>query len=83
MRTAKLVKEITVIDPDTTGEVRLTVYKHENGAMFALDSSFLDQCYEDEIYPVIRDPFNDKGKIKLVEDNALTTFISSVDLPQN
>ena len=40
MRTAKLVKEITVIDPDNTGEVRLTVYKHENGAMFALDISF-------------------------------------------
>jgi hypothetical protein len=83
MLKAKLVKEITVTDPDTTGEVKLTVYKHQNGGLFALDSSFLDQCFEDEIYPVIRDPFNDKGKIKLVEENALTNFISSVDLPQD
>lgn len=83
MNKAKLVKEITVTDPDTTGEVQLTVYKHQNGAMFALDSSFLDQCYEDEIYPVIRDPFNNKGKVMLIEDNALTNFISSVDLPQD
>lgn len=83
MRKAKLVKEITVTDPDTTGNVNLTVYKHENGAMFALDSSFLDQCFEDEIYPVIRDPFNGKGKVMLVEDNALTNFIEKADMPQN
>ena len=57
MRKAKLVKEITVIDPDSKGKVQLTIYKHENGGMFARDSSFLDQCYEDEIYPLIPDPF--------------------------
>ena len=52
MRKAKLVREITVIDPDTNGEVNLTVYKHENGGMFAMDSSFLDQCTDEDSYPV-------------------------------
>ena len=80
---AKLVKEITVVDPDTTGEVKLTVYKSEqNGAMFAMDSSFLDQCYEDEIYPIISNPFETEGNLMLVEDSALTNFIENADLPQ-
>lgn len=83
MKKAKLVKEITVQDPDTKGEINLTVYKHENGGMFAMDSSFLDQCCDDDKYPVIQDPFCDSpSKLMLVEDNALTTYISSVDLSQ-
>jgi len=56
MNKAKFVKEITVTDPDSKGEVNLSVYKHENGGLFAIDSSFLDQCFKDEIYPVIPDP---------------------------
>ena len=83
MRTAKFVKEITVIDPDSKGEVELSVYKHENGGMFAMDSSFLDQCTDEDSYPVIRDPFETKGSLMLVEDNQISNFISSVDLPQN
>jgi hypothetical protein len=82
MRTAKFVKEITVIDPDSKGEVELSVYKHENGGMFAMDSSFLDQCTDEDSYPVIRDPFETTGKVMLVEDNQISNFISSVDLPQ-
>ena len=89
MNTAKLVKEITVIDPDSKGEVKLTVYKHENGGMFAIDSSFLDQCCDEDSYPIVPDPFsnNDLSKevelVMLVEDNAISNFISSIDLPQD
>lgn len=93
MRTAKFVKEITVIDPDSKGEVELSVYKHENGGMFAMDSSFLDQCTDEDSYPVIPDPFafgevnNDNPDepivVMLVEDNQISNFISSVDLPQD
>lgn len=83
MRVAKFVKEITVIDPDSKGEVELSVYKHENGGMFAMDSSFLDQCFDDDNYPVIRDPFETTGEVMLVEDNQISNFISSVDLPQD
>ena len=61
MKTAKFVKEITVIDPDTQGEVELTVYKHQNGGMFAIDSSFLDQVVNTDEFdrPIIPDPFSD------------------------
>jgi hypothetical protein len=65
---AKFVKEIGVIDPDTKGEVHLAVYKHENGGMFAIDSSFVEQkdphgCpdEEDEITTAVYDPFADFG----------------------
>jgi len=61
MKTAKFVKEITVIDPDSKGEVQLSVYKHENGGMFAIDSSYLDQVVRTDDFdrPIISDPFND------------------------
>jgi hypothetical protein len=63
MSTAKFVKEITVVDPDTGSDVHLEVYKHEGGGMFAIDSSFLEQSTEDDKpYQVIQDPFADMGK---------------------
>jgi hypothetical protein len=66
-QTAKFVKEITVIDPDTKGEVHMAVYKHEKGGMFAIDSSFVEQVLEDrgefgETADLsIYDPFADMG----------------------
>jgi len=60
---AKFVNEITVIDPDTKGEVQLSVYKHQNGGMFAMDSSYLEQVAEeqDDVVDsyIIPDPFGD------------------------
>jgi hypothetical protein len=83
MTKAKLVKEITVVDPDTKGEVQLSVYKHENGGMFAMDSSYLDQCTDEDSYPIIQDPFSDSpNNLELVEDNAITNFIEKADMPQ-
>ena len=57
MNIAQFVKEITVIDPDTKGEVEISVFKHENGGMFAIDSSYLVQEFEDDCDPIIPDPF--------------------------
>jgi hypothetical protein len=57
MQIAKFVKEITVTDPDTKGKVKLEVYKANNGGMFAIDSSFLEQFDEDSI--CIFNPFAD------------------------
>jgi hypothetical protein len=70
MNTAKFVEEITVVDPDTKGNVQLSVYKHPNGGIFAIDSSYLE-TFEDEIYPVIPDPFGEEKEnndlVKLIE----------------
>jgi hypothetical protein len=66
MNTAKLVKEITVQDPDTGGDVQLSVYKHDGGGMFAIDSSYLDQMLEDE-QDRIPDIFHQNRLVKLLE----------------
>ena len=50
-------------DPDTGNNVQLEVYKHENGGMFAIDSSYLEQNFEDDTEPVIVDPFEDNGNM--------------------
>jgi hypothetical protein len=66
--TAKFVKEIKVKDPDTKGVIHLSVYKHQNGGMFAIDSSFIDQVVEDD---PIYDPFATIGfpeKLHLIEE---------------
>ena len=58
---AQYSEEITVIDPDTKGEVGLTVFKHQNGGMFAIDSSYLEQEFEDDVDPLIPDPLEKEG----------------------
>lgn len=61
---AKFVEEIKVMDPDTGNLIEMEVYKHENGGMFAIDSSFLEQVAEEEESlgetpeTVIMDPFS-------------------------
>jgi hypothetical protein len=71
MKKAFFVKEITVIDPDSKGEVELSVYKHENGGMFAVDSSFLDQVARTDDFdrPIVPDPLAD------VEDEAIEEVV--------
>jgi hypothetical protein len=65
---AKFVTELTVTDPDSKGEVELSVYKHENGGMFAMDSSYLDQVVGDDFdRVVIPDPFEVGFMLELEE----------------
>jgi hypothetical protein len=69
--TGTYVKEVTVIDPDSKWEVELSVFKHSNGGMFAIDSSFIVQCMgpddEDDDTPLeIQDPFEETGTIILL-----------------
>jgi len=70
MNKAKFVKEITVKDPDTHAPVKVEVYKHENGGMFAVDSSYLEQAFDDNDDPIIPDPFT--GISKKIEKVRLT-----------
>ncbi len=61
MSKAKFVNTITVKDPDSNNNVEISIFKHENGGMFAIDSSYLDQCFQDENnIPTIPDPFVEK-----------------------
>jgi len=39
----KFVAAITVLDPDTGGEVEIEIWKLENGGMIGIDASFLEQ----------------------------------------
>lgn len=77
MQTAKFVKEIEVVDPDTNGVVHLEIYKHDGGGMFAIDSSFIEQEAEDKLEDgrtIIVDPFyevfelRDESQYLILED---------------
>jgi len=58
MKQATFVTGITVTDPDTGADVHLDVFKHQNGGMFAMDSSYLEQGWDDDRTPKILDPFD-------------------------
>jgi hypothetical protein len=68
INTAIFVGEVTVTDPDTKQPVQVTMYKHEqSGGMFGIDSSFIEQNFEDDETPMITDPFNTESFIELHE----------------
>jgi len=58
---AYLVEAVTVIDPDTKGEVNVCIFKHQNGGMFGMDSSYIEQCFDDDEAVIINDPFDNTG----------------------
>ena len=68
MQKAKFVKEVTVIDPDSKGEVSLSVFKHDNGGMFAIDSSYIEQVLPEEGECIVRDPLYEVGDVDLDDD---------------
>lgn len=67
MKTAKFVIEVNVVDPDTSGLVQVSIFKHQNGGMFGIDSSYIEQVLPEEGDCKISDPLNEKGKIKLLD----------------
>ena len=70
MKKAYFVEEITV--KDLKGNpVEIEIYQHENGGIFAVDSSFLDQVARTDDFdrPIIPDPLTD------VEDEAIEEVI--------
>jgi len=59
------IKEITVNDPDFDTPVELSVFKHENGGMFAIDSSYIEQVLSEEDSVYINDPLESNGEVEL------------------
>ena len=72
MQKAKFVLELTVIDPDTKAPVEIAVYKHENGGMFAVDSSYILQVAEETLSDnaLVPDVFNkdNDNYVELIEE---------------
>ena len=68
MNKAKYVQEITVTDPDSGEEVSVSIYKDESsGAMLGVDSSYIEQCFDDDEDVVIDSPFDDGTRLELTE----------------
>ena len=58
MSKAILITEVTVIDPQSGGCVEVTIFKDpESGGMFGIDSSFLEQNFEDDEDVCVKNPF--------------------------
>ena len=71
IQNAKFVTEIKVKDPDSNAPVEISLFKHENGGMFAIDSSYIVQCLDDNLDfgiggdPAIPDPLQPDGIVIL------------------
>ena len=50
-------KDITITDPDTGEEFKLSLFKHEKGIMFAVDADF----YHNVNSNFIADPLSDRS----------------------
>ena len=60
---AKFVKEIIVNDPDG-GTIEMSLFKHENGGMFAIDSSYIVQVLPEEGDCYVPDPLSEDYHIE-------------------
>ncbi|MFW6273009.1 MAG: hypothetical protein ACOC2U_04455 [bacterium] len=56
---AKYVQSVEVCDPDTNEMVEMDVYKHKNGGLFAIGSSYLEQNFESDEDIIVPDMFCD------------------------
>lgn len=75
------VNGIMETDPDTGNLVELTVYKHENGGMFALDSSWiLNEFDHDEDKCIVPNPFDLTGEtfVELIETSERVDIYSRI-----
>ncbi len=68
------VTTVTVIDPDSEGEVDVEIRKLATGAMIGFDGSFLEQLADDE-NP--NSPYDDNAKILVPSNEAGYCFVTS------
>ena len=67
-KTAIMIGEVTVTDPDSKQPVEVCMFKHEqSGAIFGIDASYLVECFNDDEDPIIPDPFNEEREVILKE----------------
>jgi hypothetical protein len=65
---AKYIKDIVIQDPDTGGDVEVTLFKHEGGGIFGIDASYIDQVAGEDVQgnPIINDPFEGSAHLTLM-----------------
>ena len=65
---AKFVTSVTVIDPDSGGEVNVEIYKDsQSDGMFGIDSSFVEQVFDEDEPVLLPSLFNENNTIELEE----------------
>lgn len=65
IRNAEYVTWTEVRDPDVDVMVEICIFKHDNGGMFSVDASFLEQNFEDQDDCIVPDVFNNDCYVKL------------------
>ena len=56
MSKAKFFSEVIVTDPQSKLPVEVSMFKHENGGIFGIDSSYITQVLDGETTPSVNDP---------------------------
>jgi len=56
MSKARFFVEVTVIDPKSNLPVEVSMFKHQNGGIFGIDSSYITSVLCEEGTPSINDP---------------------------
>jgi len=54
---AVYLQEVIITDPESGGDVHVSIFKHENGGMFGVDSSYIDQTFDADEDAIIPDVF--------------------------
>jgi putative methionine-R-sulfoxide reductase with GAF domain len=66
INSATFVQEVTIVDPQTKGNVTVSIFKHDqSGGIFGVDSSFIEQSFDDDETAMIADPFNNNSLVEL------------------
>lgn len=55
---AEYVTEVFVTDPDTGLSVNVSIFKHPYGGMFGVDTSFIEQNFDDNEKIIVPDVFS-------------------------
>lgn len=67
MSKATFIEEVVVTDPVSKLPVEVSMFKHENGGIFGIDSSYITQVLGDEGTPSINDPL-EPDEIVILKD---------------
>ena len=66
---AKYLETVTVVDPDTGGDVHIDIFKDsQSNGIFGIDASYLEQVPEEGEAILMQSPFEDNTSLLLVDE---------------